>query len=62
MIWVERKDECIIFYTADGLLFNNITSAISHIKSNMNELMELSESFDKMISRNKKIKKLTSGF
>ena len=61
MIWVERKSGSIIYYTSDGLIFNNICSAIIHIKNNTEILISLNESFDKNISRIKKIKKLING-
>lgn len=59
MIWVERNQNKIVYYTADGMIFENMSTAVKHIKDNIDVLVLLSESFDKYMSRNKKIKKLT---
>ena len=62
MIWIERSNKNIIFYTSDGMIFNNIKDAIIHIKDDTDNLIMLSQSFDKLINRNKKIQKLISNF
>lgn len=62
MIWVERSNNNIVYYTSDGMTFNKINLAINHIKDNMGELIKLTESFEILINRNKKIKKITNCF
>lgn len=60
MIWVEKSNNTITYYTSDGMTFNKIYLAINHIKNNTDNLIKLSHSFEIIMSRTKKIKKITN--
>lgn len=61
MIWVERNEnDKVVYLTSDGKVFETLKSASVYLTCSLESLIENEHSFDILMNRFKKIKKIIS--
>ena len=61
MIWIERNNnDKVVYLTSDGKVFETLKSATVYLNCSLESLLDSHQSFDLVMNRFKKIKKIIS--